>query len=345
MLVDPGQLDAEAAGDALAVRAVAGPDGDGAAAAWRARSRASSERGLDDGEHGPGPRRRRGRRTVAGSTACHRRPRCRGRAGRRRAGRRGRRLHAPQPTRRGTDGTTTARSTATRPWPPAAKAAHSAPATARSSGAPSSTSIVRLAAPRARRTRTVDTPLEVARRGRRRRCSARRGRRRARARRRAAAPTSGGRSEHDAVAGQHGRGALEHGLGPRRAGAAADADDAARRLEEHAAAAGAQRGRPRRAAVAQRLGAVVGELVQPADAREQLGQQRLRARHARSPREHPREVRRPRRGPPGRPAQVARPRRRQGRAPTAAWGSAARAAAAARASAGTDARAYATRWP
>ena len=312
VLVDPGDLGAERARDALAVRAVAGPHGHaaGPAAGGHARERdglgspaASTTASTGPGTGSRSSARRAGRRagrrapdapsspatrgpphirtappasasatsasTPAASSALASGPTSvSGRAGRRRAGaaprpRARQRAPAPRPPR------SAPTEAGRRPAP--ANAAHSAPATVRSSGAPSSTSIVPFApgastatTARARRSRRARAARPAARRGRgvpsARPREAPRARRRCRpaARRRPPAPAR-----------------------PRRAVAAADPDDADRRLQD---GGGAPRAAPRPAQppVGDRLRPLVGQLVQPGDARQQLGEQRLRARRPRS---------------------------------------------------------------
>jgi hypothetical protein len=97
---------------------------------------------------------------------------------------------------------------------------------------------------------------------------------------RGAHPRRERRGEHHGVAGQQRRAGLQHRLGPRRGAAAADADDAERRGHDHRAAPRAQRGDAPEPPVAQRARSVVGQVVQPADRRQQLGEHRLRARLA-----------------------------------------------------------------
>ena len=88
------------------------------------------------------------------------------------------------------------------------------------------------------------------------------------------------RREHDRVAGQQRRTGLQHRLRPRRRGAAAHADDADRRRLQHGSPPGPQHGDPAEPLVAQRARAVVGEVVQAADRRQQLGEHALGPRLA-----------------------------------------------------------------
>ena len=121
------------------------------------------------------------------------------------------------------------------------------------------------------------------------------------------------RREHDGVARQQGGGRLEHRLGPRRRPAAADPDRPPRRRHEQRAAPGAQSRDAPEPAVAQRARAVLGEVVQAADRRQQLGEHRLRARLADRVGQEPRPDPRARRGSPSRCA--------AGSAPALRWGS------------------------